>query len=155
MDRRKLSVGKVFRFTFTGWKAWAVLAVIIALAFTRYQMIHGGLPEALAQIKPFLKGSYIRQAIAERGTERARDPFPKFEVTFAEAEVRGVFSPRPVVRVKPLVNGGPPPTAGSTAITSWSFPSSPATTPPSKPARGPGGSGSSDWRYSPLLRNDT
>lgn len=109
MDRRKLSVGKVFRFTFTGWKAWAVLAVIIALAFTRYQMIHGGLPEALVQIKPFLKGSYIRQAIAERGTERARNPFPKFEVTFAEAAVRGVFSPRPVVRVKPLVNGGPPP----------------------------------------------
>lgn len=96
-------------FNLTGWKAWAVIAVMGLLAVGRYDRVHDDLPTAVEQIRPFLKGDYLKQVLAARTEEERYEPLGPVELTFAEVDVAGAFSGRPVVRVKPLLNGAPPP----------------------------------------------
>ncbi|MBF0171160.1 MAG: hypothetical protein HQK87_08755 [Nitrospinae bacterium] len=106
---RSFNVGGTYTFTFTGWKAWVVLALILYVAHARHADMEKALPEATNMIRASLAGEYMMAELNRQKAVGEVVGFDKMEVTFAEVTTRGGYWGDPTIRVKPLLNGAPPP----------------------------------------------
>lgn len=96
-------------FTFTGWRAWVILAVILFIAHQRHASMDAELPEVTEHIRVILEGQYMMDEIKRQKAAGELTGFETMKVTLAEVKVRGGWVGDPTIRVKPLLNGGPPP----------------------------------------------
>ncbi|MBI4666254.1 MAG: hypothetical protein HY751_07590 [Nitrospinae bacterium] len=93
----------------TGWKAVAALAMVPLYFLYYHASFSAGMPYALDVIKTQLAGSYYMAEIERQKAEGALTGVEKITVSLDDVEVKTFLRKRPVIRVKPLVNGEPPP----------------------------------------------
>ena len=108
---------------------WGVVAAIglVAYGWWSYTNVTSHLDEIRAPILQQLEGEYYSQTLPDVAHA---DQFEVLEVTIAEIDARGVFDDKQVIRVKPLVNGGPPPdgetyryfTSSYSSLFGWKLP---------------------------------
>ncbi len=96
-------------FTITGWPAWVAAAIILFVAYQRHQSMEADLPQVTEHIRVILQGEYMNAEIARQRAAGELTGFDTMEVTIAEVKTRGGYWGNPTIRVKPLLNGAPPP----------------------------------------------
>ena len=108
---------ELFKFTLSG--PWAIIAIILMAVYGAYHIhtINGALESPLIkeQITNQIKGHYMgiqaKDMLEQHEAGELEDgaEWTPVDITLNEMELRGLFSDRQVIRVKPMVNGEPPP----------------------------------------------